>query len=146
MTADECTRAFDRFWRATDARTLTRPSWALDDSVWVVADGNSVVRVIREEASGEPARIPVDSAAVTSRFPGVISELQLSRDGTRVAVGLNVRQALTDRIGAPAMLLLGSTLQMAALAFVSGGTANPFVLMLIAPVTLAAATLPLREA
>ena len=35
-------------------------------------------------------------------------------------------------------------LQMAALAFVSGGTANPFVLMLIAPVTLAAATLPFR--
>ena len=35
-------------------------------------------------------------------------------------------------------------LQMAALAFVSGGTANPFVLMLIAPVTFAAATLPLR--
>ena len=35
-------------------------------------------------------------------------------------------------------------LQMAALAFVSGGTANPFVLLLIAPVTLAAATLPLR--
>ena len=35
-------------------------------------------------------------------------------------------------------------LQMAALAFVSGGTANPFVVMLVAPVTLAAATLPLR--
>ena len=72
--------------RATDGRTLTRPSWALDDAVWVAVDGNSVVRVIREEASGEPARIPVDSAAVTSRFPGVISELQLSRDATRVAM------------------------------------------------------------
>lgn len=72
--------------RATDGRTLSRPSWALDDAVWVVVDGNSVVRVIREEASGQPALIPVDSAAVTSRFPGTISELQVSRDGTRVAM------------------------------------------------------------
>ena len=34
--------------------------------------------------------------------------------------------------------------QMSALVFLTGGTSNPFVLMLIAPVTLAAATLPLR--
>ena len=72
--------------RATDGRSLSRPSWALDDAVWVVIDGNSVVRVIRESASGQPARIPVDSAAVTSRFPGAITELQVSRDGTRVAM------------------------------------------------------------
>ena len=35
-------------------------------------------------------------------------------------------------------------LQMSALLFLTGGASNPFVLMLIAPVTLAAATLPLR--
>lgn len=34
--------------------------------------------------------------------------------------------------------------QISVLVFLTGGTANPFVLMLIAPVTLAAATLPLR--
>lgn len=34
------------------------------------------------------------------------------------------------------------TLQISALIFLTGGTANPFVLLLIAPVTLAAATLP----
>ena len=72
--------------RATDGRTLSRPSWGLDGAVWVVVDGNSAVRVIREEASGEPARIPVDSAAVTARFPGAIAELQLSRDSTRAAM------------------------------------------------------------
>ena len=72
--------------RATDGRTLSRPSWGLDGAVWVVVDGNSAVRVIREEASGQPARIPVDSAAVTARFPGAIDELQLSRDGTRAAM------------------------------------------------------------
>jgi two-component system sensor histidine kinase RegB len=35
-------------------------------------------------------------------------------------------------------------LQMSALVFLTGGASNPFLLMLIAPVTLAAATLPLR--
>ena len=35
-------------------------------------------------------------------------------------------------------------LQISSLVFLTGGAANPFVLMLIAPVTLAAATLPLR--
>jgi hypothetical protein len=42
--------------------------------------------VIREEASDQPARIPVDSAAVSSRFPGSITELELSRDSTRAAM------------------------------------------------------------
>lgn len=82
--------------RATDGRTLSRPSWALDDAVWVVVDGNSVVRVIREEASGQPARIPVDSAAVTSRFPGAITELQVSRDGTRAAMVIDGQVVLAE--------------------------------------------------
>ncbi len=80
--------------QATDGRTLSRPSWALDDAVWVVVDGNSVVRVIREAASGQPARIPVDSAAVTSQFPGAITELQISRDGTRVAMVIDGQAVL----------------------------------------------------
>ncbi len=80
--------------RATDGRTVSRPTWALDDAVWVVVDGNSVVRVIREEASGQPARIPVDSAAVTSAFPGAITELQVSRDGTRVAMVIDGQAVL----------------------------------------------------
>ncbi|MCG5431608.1 MtrAB system accessory lipoprotein LpqB [Mycobacterium sp. MYCO198283] len=71
---------------ATRARTMTRPTWALDDAVWVVVDGNAVVRVIREVASGQPARIPVDAGAVAARFPGPIAELQLSRDSTRAAM------------------------------------------------------------
>ncbi|MEO3756683.1 MtrAB system accessory lipoprotein LpqB [Mycobacterium sp. B14F4] len=71
--------------QALDARNLSRPSWSLDDAVWVVVDGNNVVRVI-QDASGQPARIPVDSTPVSSRFPGVIGELQLSRDGTRAVM------------------------------------------------------------
>lgn len=72
--------------QAIDGRTLSRPSWSLDDAIWVVVDGSAVVRVIQEAASGQPARIPVDAGAVATRFPGPISELQLSRDGTRAAM------------------------------------------------------------
>ncbi|UQX12388.1 MtrAB system accessory lipoprotein LpqB [Candidatus Mycobacterium methanotrophicum] len=71
---------------AADGHMLSRPSWALDDAVWVVADGNTVLRAIAGTASGQPARLPVDSAAVSTRFPGVVAELQLSRDGTRAAM------------------------------------------------------------
>ena len=71
--------------QAMDGRSLSRPTWSLDDAVWVVVDGNNVVRAI-QDASGQPGRIPVDSTAVTMRFPGPIAELQLSRDGTRAAM------------------------------------------------------------
>jgi hypothetical protein len=74
---------------ATDGRTLSRPTWSLDDAVWVVVDGNNVIRVIQEAATGQPARIPVDSTAVAAKFPGAIAELQLSRDGTRAAMVIN---------------------------------------------------------
>lgn len=72
--------------QALDGRSLSRPTWSLDNAVWVVVDGNNVVRVIQEAASGQPARIPVDSTAISTRFPGTISDLQLSRDGTRAAM------------------------------------------------------------
>ena len=72
--------------QALDGRTLSRPSWSLDDAIWIVVDGNNVVRVIQEAASGQPARIPIDSTAVQTRFPGAINELALSRDGTRAAM------------------------------------------------------------
>ena len=71
--------------QAMEGRTLSRPSWSLDDAIWVVVDGNNVVRAI-QDASGQPARIPVDSTVVSTRFPGAIAELQLSRDGTRAAM------------------------------------------------------------
>ena len=72
--------------QAADGHGMSRPSWSLDGAVWVVVDGNNVLRAIKEPASGQPARIPVDSGAVSSRFPGPISDLQLSRDGTRAAM------------------------------------------------------------
>jgi hypothetical protein len=71
---------------ATDGHAISRPTWSLDNAVWVVIDGGNVVRVIQEAASGQPARIPVDATAIGAKFPGPIGELQLSRDGTRAAM------------------------------------------------------------
>jgi hypothetical protein len=79
---------------STDGRSISRPTWSLDEAVWVVVDGNNVVRVIQESVSGQPARIPVDSTAVSIKFPGAISELQLSRDGTRAAMVVDKRVIL----------------------------------------------------
>ncbi|CAA0128349.1 Lipoprotein LpqB [Mycolicibacterium vanbaalenii] len=79
--------------QAMDGRSLSRPSWSLDDAIWVVVDGINVVRVI-QDASGQPARIPVDSASVSTRFPGPIADLQLSRDGTRAAMVIEGRVIL----------------------------------------------------
>ncbi|MCF6385424.1 MtrAB system accessory lipoprotein LpqB [Mycobacterium sp. MBM] len=79
--------------QALDGRTLTRPSWALDDAIWIVVDGVNVVRVL-QDASGQPARIPVDSTALSAKFPGAITELQLSRDGTRAAMVIDGRVIL----------------------------------------------------
>jgi Lipoprotein LpqB beta-propeller domain/Sporulation and spore germination len=80
--------------QAMEGRSLSRPSWSLDDAIWVVVDGNNVVRAI-QDASGQPARIPVDSTAVSAHFPGAIAELQLSRDGTRAAMVIEGQVILT---------------------------------------------------
>jgi hypothetical protein len=82
--------------QALDGRTLSRPSWSLEDAIWIVVDGNNVVRVIQEAASGQPARIPIDSTAVQTRFPGPIDEMQLSRDGTRAAMVIGGQVILTS--------------------------------------------------
>jgi hypothetical protein len=82
--------------QALDGRTLSRPSWSLDDAIWIVVDGINVVRVIQEAASGQPARIPIDTTAVQARFPGAINELALSRDGTRAAMVIEGRVVIAS--------------------------------------------------
>ena len=81
--------------QAMDGRALSRPTWSLDDAVWVVVDGNNVVRTV-QDASGQPGRIPVDSSAVSTRFPGPVADLQLSRDGTRAAMVIEGRVILAS--------------------------------------------------
>ncbi|MCE6999318.1 LpqB family beta-propeller domain-containing protein [Saccharothrix sp. S26] len=70
------------------ASAMTRPTWLLSgrqgepsNEVWTVADGNNVVRVIKTDR-GWTANA-VNASELTEL--GGITELRLSRDGTRVA-------------------------------------------------------------
>ncbi|MEU4742759.1 LpqB family beta-propeller domain-containing protein [Actinosynnema sp. NPDC023658] len=70
------------------ATTMSRPTWLLSGrqgepstEVWTVADGRNVVRVIRTD-SGWTANV-VNASELTEL--GNVTELRLSRDGTRVA-------------------------------------------------------------
>ena len=75
--------------QSADGHTLSRPSWSLDDAVWVVVDTNNVLRAIQEPASGQPARIPVDSVASVQQLPradhrsAAVPRWDARRDGDR---------------------------------------------------------------
>jgi hypothetical protein len=73
-----------------NAQQMTRPTWAPGDvtgspsrEVWTVAD-QQVVRVDNNSSAGVWQATPVDSSALAGDGP--ITDLRLSRDGTRVAV------------------------------------------------------------
>ncbi len=70
--------------------------------------------------------------------------------GFSVAVNLGVvlsaRRARFASNNEAAVQLSFDVLQLSTVLYLTGGTANPFALLLIAPVTLAAANLPLRQA
>jgi hypothetical protein len=72
-----------------DAASMTRPTWRVStaegqdaNEVWTVEDGN-VVRVVR---SGEDVWTSVEVNASALESFGPISQLRLSRDGTRAAM------------------------------------------------------------
>ena len=72
-----------------DAKTMSRPTWLLSTStevatkeVWTVADGN-IVRAIRT-GDGTWKALQVNASAMTDFGP--VTELRLSRDGTRAAM------------------------------------------------------------
>ena len=62
-------------------------------------------------------------------------------------VFLRVRYSARHRVGTnlATTLLIYDTVQLAALLFFTGGIANPFIVLLVAPVTVSAATLPPRN-
>ncbi len=71
-----------------EAKAMTRPTWLVSTSsevdakeVWTVADGN-VVRVVRQ-AEGTWKALQVNASELTDFGP--ITDLRLSRDGTRAA-------------------------------------------------------------
>jgi hypothetical protein len=74
---------------ALDATTMTRPTWRVSTAdnqpaseVWTVEDGN-VVRVVR---AGEGVWTSVEVNASSLDHYGAITQLRLSRDGTRAAI------------------------------------------------------------
>ncbi|NUS43028.1 MAG: MtrAB system accessory protein LpqB [Mycobacteriaceae bacterium] len=73
------------------AARITRPSWSPDNrSVWAVLDTARVVRATRDPSSGEVTTADVDTAGLAG-LGKQISELRISRDGTRAAMIIDGR-------------------------------------------------------
>jgi two-component system sensor histidine kinase RegB len=99
---------------------------------WLVIAGEALLLLVVGVGLGFPAPYPLCFATI-----GVAALVNLitgtSSPGQRI---------FADWEGAGQLAF--DLLQIAVLIYLTGGTANPFVLLLIAPVTLAAATLPPR--
>jgi two-component system sensor histidine kinase RegB len=89
-------------------------------------------------------------------FVGLVMGFPIPWIACFAVIGVSALLNLALSIAAPARLVGGrfmsalqlgfDIVQLAALLWLTGGAANPFCLMLIAPVTMGAATLPTREA
>jgi two-component system sensor histidine kinase RegB len=99
---------------------------------WLVLAGEVLLLLVAGVGLGFPAPYPLCFAVI-----GAAAWLNLV---THVASP--GQRMFSDWEGAAQLSL--DILQISALVFLTGGTANPFVLLLIAPVTLGAATLPAR--
>ncbi|PPJ27886.1 hypothetical protein C5E45_16005 [Nocardia nova] len=75
--------------------TITRPSWTSNgEAAWTVVDGTRVIRVAHDRGTGNVSMQDIDTSTLTSgeanstdpvpRFP--ITDLSISRDGTRAAI------------------------------------------------------------
>jgi two-component system sensor histidine kinase RegB len=98
---------------------------------WLVIAGEVLLLLVVGLGLGFPAPYPLCFAVI-----GAAAWLNL-------ITGVSPGQRVFGDWEAAGQLAL-DIVQIAALVFLTGGTANPFVLLLIAPVTLAAATLPAR--
>ena len=73
-----------------EGTTISRPSWALDGSAaWAVIDGEHVIRVVNDRATGTVSVEDVDISGLTTgstalRFP--ITEIRISRSGVRAVL------------------------------------------------------------
>jgi len=99
---------------------------------WLVIAGEVLLLLVVGLGLGFPAPYPLCFAVI-----GAAAWLNLL-----TAVASPGQRVFTDWEGTGQLAV--DILQIGALIFMTGGTANPFVLLLIAPVTLAAATLPAR--
>ncbi|ACU40112.1 GerMN domain-containing protein [Actinosynnema pretiosum subsp. pretiosum] len=80
------------------AREMTRPTWVRGgrkgdraNEVWTSHDGTNVVRVVRTDTGWAATAVNADALSI---FGQQITELRLSRDGTRVAAVINGKLVL----------------------------------------------------
>ncbi|MDZ4373895.1 MAG: ActS/PrrB/RegB family redox-sensitive histidine kinase [Phenylobacterium sp.] len=99
---------------------------------WVVIGGQAALLLVMALLLRQQA--PYLACALVVAVGGAVNIL--------TAVASPLQRVMSDREATTHLSL--DILQMAALLALIGGTANPFILILIAPPTLAAATLPLR--
>lgn len=67
--------------------TMSRPSFGVDDTmVWVVLGGNDIRRMMVDSAGGSTRVDSIDPGTIRGLISGPITELQLSPDGSRVAL------------------------------------------------------------
>jgi two-component system sensor histidine kinase RegB len=107
----------------------------------------TLVRVRWLAIAGQTAALIGVTAILGYRAPVIwCAGLVLLSAALNLSIGLTTPRGRMARDG-EALLQLGfDILQLAGLLFLTGGVNNPFALLLIAPVTLAAATLPVRQA
>jgi two-component system sensor histidine kinase RegB len=99
---------------------------------WVVIAGQAILLVLMWLGLRQPA--PYLACGLVVAIGATVNAL--------TAMASPLQRVMTDREAVAHLSL--DILQMSALLALIGGTANPFILILLAPPTLAAATLPLR--
>jgi len=76
---------------ALRAETISRPTFEFDPAnLWVVVDGDRILRVVRSGPTGEFTETPVNTEALAT-IPGEISVIRLSQSGARVAMIIDGR-------------------------------------------------------
>jgi two-component system, sensor histidine kinase RegB len=97
--------------------------------------------------AGQSAAILVGNFGFGLRFP-ILACFGLVAASAALNLALRWRFPVSMQLSerGAAIMLAYDTLQLSGLLFLTGGVANPFVIFLLAPVTIAATSLPLRQA
>ena len=95
---------------------------------------------------GQTLAIAIGYFAIGLEFP-IVACFALVAASAVLNLALRWRFPVSKRLSerSAAMLLAYDVLQLAALLFLTGGVANPFAILLLAPVTIAATSLALRQ-
>ncbi|HZZ63252.1 MAG TPA: hypothetical protein VFE63_19140 [Roseiarcus sp.] len=108
---------------------------------------NTLIRLRWLAVIGQSAAIVVAAFAFGLKFP-ILACFALVAASAALNLLLRWRFPISMQLSerAAAIMLAYDILQLAGLLFITGGVANPFAVLLLAPVTIAATSLPSREA